>query len=158
METVNQVNATPEAPETTERTFTQAELDSIINERLQRERSKYADYSSLKEKADSYDQYVEANKSELQKAQEKAATLQKELDGLKQEAAVKAVREKVSKDTGVPADLLTATTEEECKAQADAIKAFAKPSYPQVRDSGELSGNQKSSTAQQFADWFNQSF
>lgn len=156
METVNQENnATPEAPE---RTFTQTELDNIINERLQRERSKFADYKALKEKADSYDQYVEANKSELQKANEKAAALQKELDELKQAAAVKAIREKVSKDTGVPTDLLTGSTEEECKTQADAIKAFAKPTYPNVRDAGELSGQQKSSTDQQFADWFNNSF
>ena len=156
METVNQENnATPEAPE---RTFTQTELDNIINERLQRERSKYADYNALKEKADSYDQYVEANKSELQKANEKAAALQKELDGMKQEAAVKAIKEKVAKDTGVPADLLTGSTEEECTAQANAIKAYAKPTYPNVRDAGELSGTPKSTTAQQFADWFNNSF
>lgn len=155
METVNQEQATPEA---SEKTFTQSELDAIINDRLQRERSKYADYKSLKEKADSYDQYVEANKSELQKANDKAAALQKELDDLKQAAAVKAIKEKVSKDTGVPTDLLTGSTEEECRTQADAIKAFAKPTYPNVRDAGELSGNQKSSPAQQFADWFNQSF
>lgn len=156
METVNQ--ETNGTMETSEKTFTQAELDSIINERLQRERSKYADYSALKEKADSYDQYVEANKSELQKAQEKSAALQKELDGLKQAAAVKAIKEKVAKDTGVPAELLTGTTEEECKAQADAIKAFAKPSYPSIYDAGEPSGTKKASTAQQFADWFNQAF
>lgn len=155
METVNQDQTTSEAPE---KTFTQSELDAIINDRLQRERSKYADYKSLKEKADSYDQYVEANKSELQKANDKAAALQKELDDLKQAAAVKAIKEKVSKDTGVPTDLLTGSTEEECRTQADAIKAFAKPTYPNVRDAGELSGNQKSSPAQQFADWFNQSF
>lgn len=155
METVNQEQATPEA---SEKTFTQSELDAIINDRLQRERSKYADYKSLKEKADSYDQYVEANKSELQKANDKAAALQKELDDLKQAAAVKAIKEKVSKDTGVPTDLLTGSTEEECRTQADAIKAFAKPTYPNVRDAGELSGTQKASTAQQFADWFNQSF
>ena len=155
METVNQENSAPEAPE---RTFTQTELDSIINERLQRERSKYADYNALKEKADSYDQYVEANKSELQKAQDKAAALQKELDGMKQAAAEKAIKEKVAKETGVPVDLLTGSTEDECKAQAEAIKAFAKPSYPNIRDAGEPSGTTKSSTAQQFAEWFNQTF
>ena len=156
METVNQENnGTPEAQD---RTFTQTELDNIINERLQRERSKYADYNSLKEKAAAYDQHVEASKSELQKAQDKAASLQKELDGLRQAAAIKEIREKVSKDTGVPTDLLTGSTEEECKTQAAAIQAYAKPTYPNVRDAGEPSGQQKTSTDQQFADWFNNSF
>lgn len=155
METVNQEQTTPEAPE---KTFTQAELDSIVSDRLQRERSKYADYKALKEKAEAYDKFTEANKSELEKANERAAVLQKELDDLKQAAAVRTIREQVSKDTGVPAELLTATTEDDCKAQAEAIRAFAKPTYPNVRDAGELSGNQKSSPAQQFADWFNQSF
>ena len=155
METVNQEQTTPEAPE---KTFTQAELDSIVSDRLQRERSKYADYKALKEKAEAYDKFTEANKSELEKANERAAALQKELDDLKQAAAVRTIREQVSKDTGVPAELLTATTEDDCKAQAEAIRAFAKPTYPNVRDAGALSGNQKSSPAQQFADWFNQSF
>lgn len=158
METVNQVtNATEPAAEP-ERTFTQAEVDSIVSDRLQRERSKYADYKALKDKAEAYDKFTEANKSELEKANERAAALQKELDGLKQAETVRGIREQVSKETGVPAELLTATTEEDCKAQAEAIKAFAKPSYPSVRDAGELQGNQKSSPAQQFADWFTQSF
>ena len=38
-----------------EKTFTQAEMDSIIEGRLAREREKYADYDSLKEKAGKYD-------------------------------------------------------------------------------------------------------
>ena len=33
-----------------ERYFTQSEMDAIIGERLSRERNKYADYDSLKEK------------------------------------------------------------------------------------------------------------
>ena len=52
METVNQVATTTQenAGEET-KTFTQAELDKIVGDRLSRERSKYADYESLKEKA-----------------------------------------------------------------------------------------------------------
>ena len=42
-ETVNQEQAT--------KTFTQSELDAIISDRLKRERDKYADYETLKEKA-----------------------------------------------------------------------------------------------------------
>ena len=37
-------NATQGAPAEPERTFTQAEMDAIIGDRLKRERAKYADY------------------------------------------------------------------------------------------------------------------
>ncbi|MBR4514596.1 MAG: hypothetical protein IKO61_06900, partial [Lachnospiraceae bacterium] len=40
----------------------------IIADRVQRERSKYNDYDSLKEKAAKYDAHEEASKTELQKA------------------------------------------------------------------------------------------
>ena len=68
-------------------------------------------------------------------------------------------RERVSRDTGVPASLLTAETEEACKSQAEAIKAFAKPAgYPQVRDGGEVHGSGPSSTRDKFADWMKDNF
>ncbi len=159
METVNQEQNATQTQEQEPRTFTQAEVDAIVGERLQRERSKYSDYSALKEKADLYDRYEESNKTELQKATEKAEALQKELDGLKTAEQIRGIREKVSQETGVPTSLLTATTEEECKAQADAIKAYAQPaSYPHVPDAGEPQGRQKKDAASQFADWFNSNY
>ncbi len=65
------------------RTFTQAELDAIVADRLARERAKYPDYETFKAKAARYDAAEEAGKSELQKATEQAAALKSELDGLK---------------------------------------------------------------------------
>lgn len=116
---------------TTENTFTQEQLDAIIGDRLSRERAKYADYDALKEKAGKYDELEQANKTELQKEREKAEQLQKQLDDLTAANTVRQVREKVAKDTGLPAELLTASTEEECKKQAEAILKFAKPAgYP----------------------------
>lgn len=53
-----------------DKTFTQAEMDSIIEGRLARERQKYADYDDLKEKASKYDEYQAQNKTELQKEKE----------------------------------------------------------------------------------------
>ncbi len=38
-----------------EKTFTQAELDSIVKDRLAREKGKYADYEELKAKATKFD-------------------------------------------------------------------------------------------------------
>ncbi len=151
-ETVNQETTGTQE----QKTFTQDELNTIVNDRLKREREKYTDYAELKKKADAYDKYEAESKTELQKATEKAEKLQKELDGIKQEAEIREIREKVSKETGVPANLLSGATEEDCKTQAEAIKAYAKPAYPNVKDGGETGGSPGVSTAQQFADWLNQ--
>jgi nucleotide-binding universal stress UspA family protein len=55
-----------------ERTFTQAELERQIGERLARERAKYADYSQLKEKADKFEELQAETQTELEKAVAKA--------------------------------------------------------------------------------------
>ena len=156
-ETVNQENTTIETQETTPKTFTQDEVNAIVGERLKRESAKFADYADLKAKADKYDEYQAANKSELEKANERAASLEAELASLKKSNEVRELRDKVAKETGVPANLLTADTEEDCKNQAEAIKAFAKPgSYPKVKDGGEVGGNNQKSTREQFKEWFDE--
>lgn len=155
---VEQVNGT--ATETQgNRTFTQAELDDIVQTRLSKERAKYSDYEELKAKALKFDEAEEAGKSELQKATEKVKALQTKLDSMTKEAEVAKVRSKIANDTGVPASLLSGTTEEECLAQATSILAFAKPGgYPNVKDGGELQTPAGKKTEQdQFADWFNAS-
>lgn len=74
-ETVNQETTPAAEGQQTERTFTQAEMNAIIADRLNRERTKYADYDTLKSKAAQFDAAEEASKSELQKANEKAAAV-----------------------------------------------------------------------------------
>ena len=155
MDTDNQANSQsqdvtaqeePKAP----KTFTQEQVNTIVANRV----ADFSDYEELKAKAAKYDEAEEANKSELQKAQDKAASLQKEIDELRTQEKVRTVRETVSNATGIPADLLHGTTEEECQAEADKIKAFAKPDYPNVKDGGEPSGQGKLDTRSQFAEWF----
>lgn len=132
----------------TEKNFTQAEIDAIIEGRLAREKQKYADYESLKEKAVKYDEFQQQNKSELQKATEKADALQAELDKLKKEGTVRQVREKVSKELNIPAELLSGEDEETCKKQAEAILKFAKPkSYP-----GTIENRRRETNSNQQAD------
>lgn len=140
MDTVTQ-EATNSAEE---KTFTQAEVNKIVSERLQREAAKYSDYDALKAKA-----------GEAAATAERANALQTELDGMKAAEALRVMREKVAKETGIPSSLLTEETEEACTAQANAIKAFARPTYPTIRDGGEVINVGKPSTKQQFADWFN---
>lgn len=145
--------------ENTEKTFTQAEVDAIVGDRLKRDRQKYADYDTLKEKADKFDAMEEANKSELQKAIERGDALQVELDKLKGANAVREMRNKVAEETGVPAHLLTGKTEDECREQAQAIVEYAKPSsYPAIKDGGEVRHTGKATTRQQFAEWANKAF
>lgn len=147
------------AETTQERTFTQAELDEIVKSRIAKERAKYGDYETLQAKASKFDEMEEANKSELQKATEKAQALQKQLDDLNRATEIRNIHDKVSSETGVPSSLLTAETEEECKAQAEAIKSFAQSnvSYPSVRDGGEVQNIQHKTTESQFEDWLNAS-
>ena len=154
-ETVNQEKTTAVQPETEPKTFTQEEMDAIIGERLKRERAKYVDYESLKEKADKFDAFEEANKTELQKATERAEALQKELNAYKKADEVRELRDKVSKETGVPADLITGEDEETCRAQAEKLKAYIAPGYPNVKDGGEVRHPTSTKTRDQFADWFN---
>lgn len=113
-DTVNQ-ETTP-TTEQTERTFTQAEVNQIVADRIARERNKYADYDALKAKADQFDT-AQKQLSELNKANE--------------------LRARVSTATGVPAHLLTGDTEEACTAQAQEILKFSRPAYPVVKDGGE---------------------
>lgn len=136
--------------------FTQEEVDKIIDGRFGRMMDKFKDYDDLKAKAAKLDEIEEASKSELQKATERAMALQKELDDFKTAEKVRLMHEKVSKDTGVPANLLTGDSEEACKAQAKQILEFSRPSgYPQVRDGGEARTSGKKSTRDSFAEWFN---
>ena len=144
--------------QTEEKTFTQAELNAIVQDRIARERAKYENFEELKEKAQKFDQIEEESKSELQKATEKANALQNELDAMKKADEIRSIRDKVAKEKGVPAELLNFDTEEACAEQADKILSFAHPdNYPSVQDGGEpantIDGKGKG-TAEQFAEWF----
>ena len=152
-ETVKQETAT----EVNEKTFTQTELDQIISERLKREREKYVDYESLKEKAQKLDQIEEDAKSELQKATERAEKLQAELSAMKHTEEVRTIRDKVAQTTGVPSSLLTGSTEEECTEQANGILAFRSPAgYPTIKDGGEIQINNKVDARTAFREWASQ--
>ena len=98
-----------------ERTFTQAELDAVVRDRLKREREKYADYAELQRKASAYDEAQEAAKSDLQKAVERAEKAEQAL------AAVKAEQERAA-----------------LVAKLAAEQEAAKPKYPSVKDKGEV--------------------
>ena len=138
--------------EQAQKTFTQDEVNRIVADRV----ADFKDYKIYKEKAAKYDEQVEASKSELQKATERADSLQAELDALKTAEQIRNVRDEFASAKGIPASLLTGSTAEECESQADAILNWAqKPStgYPKAPDGGDPIVNK--SPEEQFAEWFN---
>ena len=134
--------------EPTPQTFTQDDVNRIVAKRV----AKYADYETLKEKAAKFDEQVEASKSDLQKATERADSLQAELDALKSAEKLRLMREEVAQAKGVPVNLLAGSTKEECETQADLLLNWAKPSgYPKVPDGGDPITTKPA--REQFADW-----
>ena len=141
------------------KTFTQEEVNGIVNDRLARERKKYEgiDLEALKAKAAKLDELEQANKTELEKANERANKLEAELNSIKKAGQIRELRDKVAQETGIPVNLLTADTEEECMKQAESIKAFAQPNaYPNVRDGGEPRNINKGTAQSDFESWAQQ--
>ena len=102
----------------------QEDLNRIITERVSRERSKFADYKDVKAKAARLDELEEANRSELEKANAKAAAAEAERD----EAAARALRLQIATDHGISKDdlvLLTGTDEETLTTQAKRLNELA---------------------------------
>ena len=121
-----------------ERTFTQAEMDAIISDRLKRERAKYADYNELAQKAKAYDEAEEANKSELQKAVEERDKLQAKLEKLEEERARAEAVAKAAAENGVDAELLSRMSGDVEENAAFLKEQMGKAKYPTVPDRGEV--------------------
>ena len=164
-ETANvQEQTTQEAEVKETKTFTQDEMNKIVSERVKKERAKYEGFDEIKNKAAKFDELQEASKSELQKAEDKASKLEKELNDMKAAETIRKAKANVSEETGIPVELLSGETEEACKEQAEAIKQYVAQEierakmngYPVVRDAGESKPISSNSTRDQFANWMNQ--
>lgn len=96
----------------------QEALDRIVTDRLNRERAKFADYKEAKAKAEQFDALAEANKSELQKAVDRAAVLERERD----EARVSGLRFRIAAAHGISSEdaelFLTGSDEDSLTRQA----------------------------------------
>ena len=153
-ETTPQVDNNATQGATAEKTFTQAEMDAIIGDRLARERAKYADYAEIKAKAAKFDEAEEANKSELQKAVEERDALKARIDKLEADKAhADAVADAAAK-YGVDAVLLARMSGDvEENAAILKEKMANMPKYGEVNDGGEVNApSQKKTTGELFAD------
>lgn len=116
---------------TPEKTFTQEQLNRIVEERLARERQKYADYDDLKAKAAEFDKLEESKKSEEQKLLERIEAAEKraqEAEKAVKEAELKALRSEIKVKFGLTdaqAARLQGDTLEEL--EADAKEVFGEP-------------------------------
>lgn len=128
-----------------ERTFTQAEMDAIIGDRLKRERAKYADYEDVKAKAQQFDAAQEAAKTDLEKAVEERDRLKEQLkeqqEQLEQWKAERDRAEQVAKaaaEHGVdPALLARMAGDVDENAQFLKQQLAAQPRYPTLNDQGD---------------------
>lgn len=109
------------------KTFTQAEMDAIIGERLDRERKKYADYSDLKKAAEKLAEIEKGQMTELERMKAELAERDKllqerdqELTGLKLER-IKRDKLAEAKIDPVWADSVTGSTEDEITASVARI-------------------------------------
>lgn len=109
---------TPTPKDGGEKTFTQAELDRIVEERLKRERAKYADYDQLKAQADK----AKALEDEKKTGEERLAG---EIKALKDDLARerhRALVAEIAQEKGLSAKQarrLQGATREELEADAD---------------------------------------
>lgn len=107
--------------EQAESTFSQEDVNRIVQERLQREREKYSDYDELKTAAERA-QELEAEKTTLA---ERVA----EFEAKEEQSKLVA---QVADDAGVPADALRGNTQEELEAHAEVLKSLMKTTGPVI--------------------------
>ncbi|MFL0711666.1 MAG: DUF4355 domain-containing protein [Microcella pacifica] len=99
----------------------QEDFDKAIQARIARERAKIPkDYDELKAKAERLAQIEESQKTEAEKQAERLAEIERENAELK----TAKLRAEVAAGKGVPADLLSGSTQEELEAAADKILAW----------------------------------
>lgn len=140
-----------------EKKFTQAELDAIVNDRLRRERKKYADYADLKAAAEFNKAEQDATKTALQQTLDELAELRAEKEAREAADAHAALVKEVADANGINAEflpLLTANDKEGLETQAALIaKRFAEPSSRE----GQRPADIGTSNADLFAEWASQS-
>jgi len=110
-----------EEPKSFEAITSQEDFDKAIQTRIARERAKIpTDYDDLKAKAEKYADWEESQKTESQKANDRAETAEKRAAELE----TRTTRAEVSAAKGVPAELLSGSTQEQLEASADALIKF----------------------------------
>ena len=110
-----------EQPKSFEAITSQEDFDKAIQTRIARERAKIpTDYDDLKAQAAKYADWEESQKTESQKANDRAEAAEKRAAELE----TRTTRAEVAAVKGIPAELLSGSTQEELEASADALIKF----------------------------------
>ncbi len=121
-------NGSPAPEAKPEKSFTQAELDQVLKDRLERERKKYADYDELKASREELQRIKDGERTELEKLQAERDKALSELDSLKSTLAKKerdALALKLLTDAGLPAALaprILGESEEDMQSDIETLK------------------------------------
>jgi hypothetical protein len=108
------------------KTFTEDDVNQIVEKRLARERLKYQGFDELKEKA--------AKTDDLQTRLDKATG---ELESIKKAEKLSQLKSKIATENNIPVDLLDGETEDALKAKAEIVKKYINRA-PILPDQGKV--------------------
>lgn len=122
---------------------TQEAFDAAVRARLAREREKaearFADYDDLRARAERAEAEGSEAASKLEKASRRVAELEAKAEELGRAAEAARARERVSRETGVPADLIAGEDEEAMASFAARVAEYARaPSAPAADSAGSF--------------------
>lgn len=120
--------AAPSAGPETPKTFSQDQVNALLANQKREIAGKYADYDQIKADSAELGRIREGEKTELQKAQERAAEAEKRAEKAEFEKLVDRIANREGKR--VPAGSLTGKTEAELIASADALIAWRDENGP----------------------------
>lgn len=129
-------SASPE-PTDSPRTFTQQELDRIVNERVNKSKAQFKDYTDLKDKAEKFDQLQAERQTEAEKllaAVDKANTKAQEATDREQAATKRA------NDTLVRAAVIAEAATAGAADPTDVFALLVDPSQVTLGDDGQVTG------------------
>lgn len=141
---MSEENNGAETPEPTGKTFTQEQVNALLAEQKRKVGEKFADYDDLKSKAAKLAEIEQASKSELEKAQERAAQIEAELNSYRQKEQVSAWASEIVKDSDIPASVLRGSTREELEQHFEQLKSIAPKPKRTSAPSGHVAGEQGS--------------
>ncbi len=134
---------------------TQEELDRIIQDRLTRERDKYADYEAIKTKNADLEKQVSALQTTIEESNTTAKTHEQTVADLNKKIAgyeTANLRTRIALQNGLPIDLadrLVGDDEESIKADAERLSGFVSKKQqtpPPLKNTENKNGNDKDSS------------
>ncbi len=135
-----------------QRTFTQDEVNKIVERRLSKERAKYEGFDQLKADSEELARMRDRDKTEAERASAKLAKVTAERDALRAEKSAAEWKRAASEEFGVPQEVIEGTTEEGIRAHAERLAPyFRKDPAPVVKSDGRTPSGVPLSTADQFA-------